>query len=263
MRSALRSAVVASGIVGTALLGAPQVHSAVYDLTTQSAIAVPTSYGTAIFTTDYTQPAGTGVFDPFLSIQANGTEEGYNTSTGVFDTKREPQWNHELTVGDLEQSRTTINGVDYFSFTLDVNEPNAGEKSLISLDALQLYASNKTGQRTQNVSQLGTKVFDLDLPTNNYILYNDANSGSGEADIAFFIPVTAFAGLSPDTIIYMYQHFGSYYSSDATFTTQGGFEETRLAVNIRPVPEPSAILPLAGVLGFALTSRRFFRRRQA
>src|SRR5215207_10418158 len=170
MRSSLKSAAVAAGVVIAALIGAPTVHSAVYDLTTQSAIAVPTSYGTAIFTTDYTQPAGTGIFDPFLSIQANGTEEGYNTSAGVFDTKREPQWNHELTVGDLEQTRTTINGVDYFSFTLDVNEPNAGDKSLISLDALQIYASDKSGARTQNLSQLGTKVFDLDLPTNNYIL---------------------------------------------------------------------------------------------
>jgi hypothetical protein len=244
-----------------ALLGAPQTQGAVYDLTTQSAVAVQTSYGTAIFTTDYTQPAGTGIFDPFLSIQANGTEEGYNTSAGVFDTKREPQWNHELTVGDLEQTRTTINGVDYYSFTLDINEPNAGEKSLISLDALQIYASDKTGARTQNLSQLGTKVFDLDLPTNNYILYDDANSGSGQADIAFFIPVSAFAGLSADTIIYMYQHFGSYYSAEGTATTQGGFEETRLAINVTPIPEPSALLPLAGVLGFALTSRRFFRRR--
>ena len=263
MSSSLKSAVVSAGVVISALVGAPQIHSAVYDLTTQSAVAVPTSYGTAIFTTDFTQPAGTGVFDPFLSIQANGTEEGYNTSAGVFDTKREPQWNHELTVGDLEQTRTTINGVDYFSFTLDVNEPNAGDKSLISLDALQIYASDKTGARTQNLSQLGTKVFDLDLPTNNYVLYDDANSGSGQADIAFFIPATAFAGLPDGTIIYMYQHFGSYFSSDATATTQGGFEETRLAVNIRPIPEPSAILPLAGVLGFALTSRRLFRRRQS
>src|SRR5215218_3796513 len=131
MRTSLKSAVVASGVVLATLIGVPQAHSAVYDLTTQSAVAVQTSYGTAIFTTDFTQPAGTGVFDPFLSIQANGTEEGYNTSAGVFDTKREPQWNHELTVGDLEQSRTTINGVDYYSFTLDVNEPNAGTKSLI------------------------------------------------------------------------------------------------------------------------------------
>jgi hypothetical protein len=179
----------------------------------------------------------------------------------VFDTKREPQWNHELTLADLEQTRTTINGVDYFSFTLDVNEPNAGTKSLISLDSLQIYGSTKTGQRTQNLSQLGTKLFDLDMPTNNYILYDDANSGSGQADIAFFIPVSAFAGLSADTIIYMYQHFGSYFSSEGTATTQGGFEETRLAINIRPVPEPSAVLPLAGVLGFALTTRRFLRRR--
>ena len=261
MRPSLKQAFIASGLLLSALAVTPQADAAVYDLTTQSAVSIPTSYGTAIFTTDFTQPAGTGVFDPFLSIQANGTEEGYNTSAGAFDTKREPQWNHELTLGDLRQTATTINGVDYFSFTLDINEPNAGDKSLISLDALQIYASNKTGIHTQNLSQIGTKVFDLDLPTNNYVLYNDANSGSGEADIAFFIPVSAFAGLSDSTIIYMYQHFGSYFTSEATATTQGGFEETRLAVNIRPVPEPSAILPLAGVLGFALTSRRFLRRR--
>lgn len=263
MGPSLKQAFVASGLFLAALAGSLQTHAAVYDLTTQSTVSIPTSYGTAIFTTDFTKTSGTGVFDPFLTIQANGTEEGYNTSAGVFDTKREPVWNHELTVGDLQQTRTAINGIDYFSFTLDINEPNAGTKSLISLDALQIYASNKVGQHTRNLSQLGTKVFDLDLPTDNYVLYDDANSGSGEADIAFFIPVSAFAGLSDSTIIYMYQHFGSYFSSDAV--TQGGFEETRLAVNIKPdirlVPEPSAVLPLAGVLGFALTGRRFLRRR--
>jgi len=249
----------ASGLIFTALLSSPQANATVYDLTTQSAVSVNTSYGTAIFTTDFTQPAGTGVFDPFLTIQANGTEQGYNTSAGVFDTKREPQWNHELTLADLKQSQTTINGVDYFSFTLDINEPNAGDKSQISLDSLKLFASDKAGQQTRNVEQLGTKVFDLDLPTDNYILYDDLNRGSGQADIAFFIPVTAFAGLSPSTYIYMYQHFGSYSAAD--YMTQGGFEETRIAVNIRPVPEPSAVLPLAGVLGFALSGRRFLRRR--
>src|SRR4051812_11724381 len=259
MSLSLKPAFIASGLVLAALLSSPAAHGTVYDLTTQSAVSVPTSYGTAIFTTDYTQPAGTGVFDPFLTIQANGTEEGYNTSAGVFDTKREPQWNHELTLADLQQSRTTINGVDYFSFTLDINEPNAGDKALISLDALKIFASDKTGQQTRNVEQLGTKVFDLDLPTDNYILYNDANSGSGQADIAFFIPASAFAGLSSSTYIYMYQHFGSYAAAD--YMTQGGFEETRIAVNIRPVPEPSAVLPLAGVLGFALSGRRFLRRR--
>jgi hypothetical protein len=84
MRSSLKQALVASGLLLAALIGAPSTQAVVYDLTTQSAVAVQTSYGTAIFTTDYTQPAGTGVFDPFLSIQANGTEEGYNTSAGVF-----------------------------------------------------------------------------------------------------------------------------------------------------------------------------------
>lgn len=261
MRSLLKPAFIASGLFAAAWLGSPKANAAVYDLTTQSAVAVQTSYGTAIFTTDFTQPTGTGVFDPFLTIQANGVEEGYNTSAGVFDTKREPQWNHELTVGDLEQTRITINGADYYSFTIDINEPNAGDKSLISLDSLKIFLSDKEGQKTRNVESLGTKVFDLDLPADNYILYDDANSGSGQADIAFYIPVTAFAGASADTYVYMYQKFGTYYSAESVASTQGGFEETRLAINVRPIPEPSAVLPLIGVLGLALTSRRLWRQR--
>jgi hypothetical protein len=262
MRPSLKPTLMAFGLSLASLIGAPSASAAVYDLTTQSAVAVQTTYGTAIFTTDFTQPAGTGVFDPFLTIQANGVEQGYNTSAkgGVYDTKREPQWNYELQLSDLEPSRVTIIGADYYSFTIDINEPNAGDKSLISLDSLKLFASTKEGQTTRNVESLGTKLFDLDLPVDNYILYNDANSGSGQADIAFFIPVSAFAGVSPDAYIYMYQKFGSYYSADATYTTQGGFEETRVAVGVRPIPEPSAVLPLAGVIGLGLSTLRLRRR---
>src|SRR6185295_5648331 len=49
-------------------------------LTPDSSGSLDTLYGTAYFTTDTTQPTGTGVFDPFLSIQRNGVEQGYNSS---------------------------------------------------------------------------------------------------------------------------------------------------------------------------------------
>lgn len=61
----------------------------------------------AIYMIDGTQPAGTGIFGRdsggvFLTIQGNGVEEGYNTSaSGIMDTKRVPQWNHEITVASL------------------------------------------------------------------------------------------------------------------------------------------------------------------
>src|SRR5712691_5331802 len=95
--------------------------------------------GGAYFSTTDIQPTGTGVFDPFLTIQASPTEQGYNGSNGNFDTKRVPQWNHEILFSDLRA--TTINGTDYFGFVVDVNEPN-GNKANISLDSLKIFVSS-------------------------------------------------------------------------------------------------------------------------
>jgi hypothetical protein len=244
--------------LGTLLAFVTRSEAVVYDLSANSTVAVPTSTGTAIFTTDFTQPAGTGVLDPFLTIQAKGTEQGYNTSAknGVFDTKREPQYNHEVKVSDL--AKVTVNGVEYYSFLLDINEPNSA--SQISLDALKIYTSTEAGQTTRNIDSLGTKVFDLDLPVDGYILYDDLNSGSGQADIAFFIPVSAFAGASPDDYVYLYQSFGQHVSADFDGSSSGGFEETSIGA-AQPVPEVAAIFPLAGVFGLAIAAHHWRRAK--
>jgi hypothetical protein len=252
----LLKTVLCSSAFAAACLATSAQAAVVYDLSTTSTVVVNTTYGPAIFTTDFTKPTGTGVFQPFLSIQANGVEQGYNTSAkqGVFDTKREPQYNHEIRVSDLNQ--ITIDGAQYYSFLIDINEPNAGDKSLITLDSLKLFTSTKAGQTTNNVESLGVKRFDLDLPADSYIRYDDLNSGSGQGDIAFFIPVSAFAGARSTDYVYMYQKFGE---SDATGTTQGGFEETAI---FRPIPEVGSILPLAGVLGMVVGANHFGRRRR-
>ena len=84
------------------------------------------------------QPTGTGVIKPFLREQANGTEQGYNTSGGTpFDDKAGP-WTHDIHLSDLAASTVLMNGVLYYKLLLDVNEP-AGTKSLISLDRLEFY----------------------------------------------------------------------------------------------------------------------------
>jgi hypothetical protein len=248
----------------SATVGACAAQAAVVDLTKSSTGVVSTIYGDAIFTTDFTQPAGTGVIDPFLTLQASGTEQGYNTSAkqGVFDTKREPQWNHELQLKDLNTVK--IGTAEYYSFTIDVNEPGAG-KSLISLDALKIYSSSRTGQTTKSVDGLGTKLFDLDLPSDSYILYDDQNSGSGQADIAFFIPTSAFAGVKSTDYIYMYQLWGGHVAADFDGTTQGGFEETfsRSVTPTKAVPEVSTALPLTLVLGSLIGMTQFRRRRSS
>jgi len=244
----------------------PCVNAAVYDLTTSSTVVVNTIYGPAIFTTDFTQPAGTGVLDPFLTIQKKGVEQGYNTSApqGVFDTKREPQYNHELRLSDL--ATVNIGGTDYYSFLLDINEPNGGNKSQISLDMLKIFTTTQARQTTTNVESLGVKRFDLDLPSDSYIKYDDQNHGSGQADIAFFIPTASFLtgpnAARPTDLVYMYQRFGDNISADFDGSTQGGFEETAIGFGVTPIPEVPAALPLAGVLG-AVIGINYFRRRGA
>src|SRR5439155_12575073 len=95
------------------LLPAAKSLCATVDLTTELSGKI----GSAIFTRDDSQPTGTGVFDPFLSIQHNPVEEGSNTSGGeVLNTTRVPQWTHNLQLGQLQA--VTVNGGSYYQFTL-------------------------------------------------------------------------------------------------------------------------------------------------
>lgn len=214
------------------------------------------SIGGAIFQTNNDHPTGTGVYNPFLTIQNNGFEQGYNSSTGNFDTKREPQWNHEIRFSDLQT--TTINGTAYFGFSVDINEPN-GAKSQISLDALRIYTSSTLQNSTSTNSSgffngsLGTLRYTLG---NNQVIYNDQNTGSGGGDINIYIPVSAFAGTNANDYIYMYQRWGN---SD---TSEGGFEETSLIRGLTPVPEMGALFPILGLL-VAVGSTHVLRRRRA
>jgi hypothetical protein len=236
--------------------------------------SLATFYGTATFTTDTTQPTGTGVFDPFLTIQNNGVEQGYNSSSSSapFDVKRIPQWNHEFTVAEMKaNAAVTIDGTAYYRFLIDINEPDSGTKPLISLDSLKMFTTPTAGQTTTNVESLGVKRFDMDIDpggmlVDNWVLYDDRNHGSGESDIAFLVPATAFASAADSDYVYMYQKFGEHEAADAEATTQGGYEETRFggASSIPPpevIPEPSLAVPLVGMLMMVVASPNRRSRR--
>jgi hypothetical protein len=210
----------------------------------------------ALFQTNNDHPTGTGVYNPFLTVQNDPWEQGYNSSVGNFDTKREPQWNHEIQFSDLQA--TTINGVQYFGFSVDVNEPG-GNKAGISLNGLSVWTSSTLQSSTSTNSSgyfngsLGTLRYDLG---NNSVLYNDQNTGSGGGDINIYIPVSYFAGTQGTDYVYMYQRWGN------TDASQGGFEETRLIAGLAPVPEMSAFFPIVGLL-VAVGSTSILRRRRA
>ena len=208
----------------------------------------------ALFQTNNDHPTGTGVYDPFLTIQNKPWEQGYNSSIGNFDTKREPQWNHEIKFSDLQV--TTINNIQYIGLSVDINESNS--TPLISLDALKIFTSSTLQSSTSTDGSgffngsLGTLRYDLG---NNQVIYNDQNTGSGGGDINIYIPLSFFAGTKADDYVYVFQRWGNSDSSDA------GFEETSLIRGLTPVPELSALFPIVGLL-VAVGSTHVLRRRR-
>jgi hypothetical protein len=213
------------------------------------------SLGGAFFSTTDANPAGTGVFDPFLSIQNNPDGQGYNGTNDNFDTKRVPQWNHEIQFSQLQA--TTVNGGQYYGFVVDINRPNGGPASVvISLDSLKIWTSatlqtdTSTDASGKFNGSLGTLVFDLG--PDNSVIYNDQQQGSGSGDINIFIPVSDFAGVKPSDYVYMYQAWGNLDMSN------GGFEETALISGVVPVPEIAPSSVICGFLGLvvAVSSRR-------
>jgi hypothetical protein len=238
-------------IAAGALLFATGARATVVDLINGDSGTITNAYGTAIFQFTQPQPTGTGIIQPFLRVQNDPSEQGYNTSGGTpFDDKAGP-WTHNLTFADLMTTAVTVNGQNYFKLLLDINEPG-GSKSLLSLDQLQFYTSPVGSQTTTNVSSLGTLRYSFS-PGDQVLMDAARNHGSGSGDMYAFIPVSAFAGTASTDFVYMYCAFGG------TDPSQGGFEEWALVVN--PIPEASTFFPIIGLLA-AVFSTQFVRRRQ-
>ena len=206
------------------------------------------------FTTE--QPTGTGVILPFLRVQASPTEQGYNTSGGTpLDDKAGP-WTHDIQLSDLEASRVSLNGTEYYKLLLDVNEPG-GNKSLISLDRLEFYTSSEGSKTTLDISSLGTLCYSLDSGGDNSILLDASrNHGSGSGDLYAYIPAANFAGVSTNDFVYLFVRFG-----DADGTSEAGFEEWAIVNAITPVPELNALFPIVGLM-VAVGSTHVLRQRK-
>jgi hypothetical protein len=251
------AALIAAGML--AITSAAQ--ATVVDLINNDSGTITNSYGTAIFQFTNQQPTGTGVIDPFLRIQNNGTEQGYNTSGGTpFDDKA-GIWTHNIQFSDLQSTAVTVNGSTYFKLLLDVNEPN-GAKSTLSLDHLQFYTGATGSLTTTNLASLGTLRYDLDAGGDNQVLLDAArNHGSGSGDAYIYIPASAFAGTKSTDYVYMYAAFGAADTMTNPDGTAGGFEEFALVRNLTPVPEMSAFFPIIGLL-VAVGSTHVLRRRR-
>ena len=226
----------------------------------------------AIYSTIDSQPTGTGVFDPFLSYQANVVEEGFNTSSGgngqgFLDTKRVPQWNHDLHVGDLGVTTGPDGKGSFYAFELDANETGNGNiDRLLSIDDIRIYTSStdtasSVGDDASLIGNLGTLRYAQNASlgvTANWVLIDasrsegGSTSGSGSSDMILYVPTSLFAGAASTDFLYFYTINGVHNGSDA------GFEEWR-ALTGPAVPDGGSTLLL---LGSALTALGFLAGRR-
>src|ERR1051325_3618427 len=128
----LKNILLTASLVSLAAAAAP---AAMIDFSSPGASDVING---ALFKTGDALPSGASL-DPFLRFDGHKTEEGYNTSgTPAPLDDVAGAWTHGLAVNSLPT--TTISGVQYAAFALEINEHNGANTSL-SLDALQIYTS--------------------------------------------------------------------------------------------------------------------------
>jgi len=227
-----------------------------------------------------TIPAGTGVFQPFLSYQRRGTEEGVNTSQGgsgqgFIDDKRVPQWTHDLHLNEL--GTITRGGVSYYAFELDANETGVGNPNrLLSIDDIRIYTSssspfNSIANDNQlhtaiNGDTLGTLRYAQNEPngTANFVLIDasrrteGSTSGSGSSDMLVLVPQSLFAGAGANDFVTFYTING-VHDEAGDDGSDAGFEEWRALTGPAAVPDGGSTLLL---LGSALIPLGLLRARR-
>jgi hypothetical protein len=211
----------------------------------------------SIWSSNITQPTGTGTYQPFLRVQANSNEEGFNTDYTPFplDSKPPANFTHSVTWGSL--ATITIGSTDYYSFQLDANENHNKTEGLISLDALKIYNSSNPDDAT--LAGLGNPLYDLDATADQTVFINtDLKPGSGTDDMTVYIPKSYFANVNANDYMVFYSAFGNS-DLDPGLATQATFEEWRAVQGpgTPSVPEPiSMVLLGGGLLGMAGIRRK-------
>ena len=191
---------------------------------------VTLSDGTILYTwrddSFQTQSSGTGIFDPFLTIQNTGSEFGTNFYTGSSYGTGNTITSSDNRTSSISTSSipiVEIGGVAYYEIRLDVNEVNGGQKSFIDLNSLKIYGSNSATQSNAGANLL----YSLDTEAINRNIHPfDDNTGSGKSDLVILVPKSYFSS-DPE-----YLYFEASLSG-----TDGGFEE--FSVRVLDVPDPS------------------------
>lgn len=199
------------------------------------------------------QASGTGLFDPFVRLQGDPTESGYNTDGAVeFDTKT-GKWTHAILASAIPQvacaggDNTTGQCWELF---VDINESNTAK--YISLNEVEIYFTSDANLTGYSFGSNATLEYDF----SGTIKIHDVNQGSGRGDLRLLVPVQPFTST---TYFVLYSEWGTTAGEapdGKTWASEGGFEEwkVRKAPNVGIVKTADAASVNAGQdIGFTIT----------
>ena len=209
----------------------------------------------AIFSADDPQPTGTGVFDPFLREQNNGSEQGINTSIPMppLDDKPGP-WTHDQLVSAL--GSVMVGSTDYYKFSLDANQEHDAAISLINFEIFVTQgAPISTSAGLISLINTGTPSYNMNGGGTQFRVDITSNHGSGQGDMFVLVPVSDI-GTSGN--LYLYAQFGEDANKDG-FASNDGFEEWSSEASISGLPDGGSTVFMLGaaLCGFGLFYRKF------
>jgi hypothetical protein len=203
--------------LGVIVLGVPGASAAILDLTTPGADGW---IGAGYFLQTDEQPTGSGVILPFVRIQDNGMEHGFNTDYRPLDGDLEDVDNspftHSVQIGALQA--TEVDGELMVPFLLDINQSSS--RSLLSLDVLEVYAAPAPDLNLLADVQASILIYEMGAENKIFLDYA-LESGSGSGDMIFYLPRALFAGLESQ-FLYLYSVFGA---TGGMYESNAGYEE--------------------------------------
>jgi hypothetical protein len=185
----------------------------ILDLTTQGASG---SIGAAFFIQE-SQGAGTGIFDSFMRIHANGTEKGVNSDGPYTMDEKAGIWTRSVLVSQF--GVTDLNGVTSIRFMLDINQVAA--RPLLSLDQIKIFVSPVGTYHTlEQLTANAEPIYDLGAGNSIHLNYG-LDAGSGESDMVAYLPYSLFAAHAAE-YLYLFSELGA---TGGQYASNDGFEE--------------------------------------